>query len=229
MAKKLVKRKKLKVVSLLIFLVVFFGLVFFAYIYFQLPVKNIIVRNTTYIDDDYILELADIKNYPSFILTSGISVSKKLEKSPYIEKARLKKKFFNIFIIEIDENRAIFYNNSLKKIILEDGTAIAEDEFSKEFRIPRLMNYVPDKKYKSFIKGMKSVDTDILGKISDIEYIPNDYDKDRFLLYMDDGNMVYLTLTKFKMINYYNNVLEQLEGKHGILYLDSGNHFQIKE
>ena len=91
------------------------------------------------------------------------------------------------------------------------------------------MNYVPDKKYKSFIKGMKSVDTDILGKISDIEYIPNDYDKDRFLLYMDDGNMVYLTLTKFKMINYYNNVLEQLEGKHGILYLDSGNHFQIKE
>jgi cell division septal protein FtsQ len=76
---------------------------------------------------------------------------------------------------------------------------------------------------------MKEIKKDILGKISDIEYVPNDYDKDRFLLYMDDGNMVYLTLTKFKMINYYNDVLEQLEGKHGILYLDSGNHFQIKE
>ena len=66
-------------------------------------------------------------------------------------------------------------------------------------------------------------------KISDIEYVPNDYDKDRFLLYMDDGNMVYLTLTKFKQIEYYNDVLEQLEGRKGILYLDSGNHFQIKE
>ena len=131
-------------------------------------------------------------------------------------------------MLEIDENKAIFFNNSNKKIVLEDGREIKEDEFG-DFRIPRLMNYVPDKKYKSFVKGMKEIKKDTLGKISDIEYVPNDYDKDRFLLYMDDGNMVYLTLTKFKMINYYNDVLEQLEGKHGILYLDSGNHFQIKE
>ena len=91
------------------------------------------------------------------------------------------------------------------------------------------MNYVPDDKYDTFISKMALIDKGILGKISDIEYTPNDYDKDRFLLYMDDGNMVYLTLTKFKQINYYNEVLEQLEGRKGILYLDSGNHFQIKE
>ena len=46
---------------------------------------------------------------------------------------------------------------------------------------------------------------------------------------MDDGNSVYLTLTKFKMINYYNDVLKQLEGRKGILYLDSGNHFKVME
>ena len=44
-----------------------------------------------------------------------------------------------------------------------------------------------------------------------------------------DGNMVYLTLTKFDMINYYNDVLSQLENRKGILYLDNGNHFQIME
>ena len=91
------------------------------------------------------------------------------------------------------------------------------------------MNYVPDDEYKEFIKGMKNIKVDILQKISDIEYVPNDLDKERFVLYMDDGNMVYLTLTKFKMINYYNDVLKQLEDRHGILYLDNGNHFQIKE
>ena len=46
---------------------------------------------------------------------------------------------------------------------------------------------------------------------------------------MDDGNSVYLTLTKFEQINYYDEVLPQLEGKKGILYLDSGNHFEIME
>ena len=76
---------------------------------------------------------------------------------------------------------------------------------------------------------MNRLDDDILGKISEIEYVPNDYDKDRFLLSMDDGNSVYLTLTKFEMINYYDDVLTQLEGKKGILYLDSGNHFKIME
>ena len=79
------------------------------------------------------------------------------------------------------------------------------------------------------IKNMGKIDKSVLAKISDIEYKPNEYDKDRFLLYMDDGNMVYLTLTKFNMINYYNDVLEQLEDRKGILYLDNGNHFQIKE
>ena len=60
-------------------------------------------------------------------------------------------------------------------------------------------------------------------------YTPNDFDKDRFLLYMDDGNSVYLTITKFRMLNYYNKVLPQLGDKKGILYLDSGNHFKIME
>ena len=32
-----------------------------------------------------------------------------------------------------------------------------------------------------------------------------------------------------RAINYYNDVLSQLENKKGILYLDSGNHFQVKE
>ena len=76
---------------------------------------------------------------------------------------------------------------------------------------------------------MAKVKDNTISKISDIEYKPNDYDKDRFLLYMDDGNMVYLTLTKFKMINHYNEVLKQLDNHKGILYLDNGNHFQIME
>ena len=81
------------------------------------------------------------------------------------------------------------------------------------------------KELKNLLKVKKSVRS----SISEFYYDPNEFDKDRFLLYMDDGNMVYLTLTKFDMINYYNDVLSQLENKKGILYLDNGNHFQIME
>ena len=93
--------------------------------------------------------------------------------------------------------------------------------------IPRLINEIPTDKINSFIKYYKRIDRNIREKISEIKYDPNEFDKDRFLLYMDDGNSVYLTITKFERLNYYNDVLPQLDGRKGYLYLDSGNHFQI--
>ena len=47
---------------------------------------------------------------------------------------------------------------------------------------------------------------DVRLKISEIKYEPTERDKDRFLLLMDDGNEVYLTLTKFDRINYYDTI-----------------------
>ena len=228
MAKKIVKKRKLKVFKLLLILIVTFGLFFGVYVYLKQPIVNLIVKGTSYLNDDYVLEIADVKDYPSFWFTRMNKSEKKLEKSPYIEKAEIRRKFFHKVIIEITENKALFFKDTdNNKVVFGDGKEVKNSDIS--FRIPRLINYVPDDKYKDFIDEMSKIDDKILMKISDIEYVPNDLDKERFLLYMDDGNMVYLTLTKFNMINYYNDVLEQLEDKHGILYLDNGNHFQIKE
>ena len=229
MAKKIVKKRKLKVFNFLIVLLVLTGLFFGVYGLTKIPTKNIIVKNTNYLKDDYILELAGLKDYPSFVLISNRRVEKKLEKNKYINSAHLRKKIGFIIELEVNENRPLFYNTNNNKYVFGNEKEYKEDEISHNFGVPRLLNYVPDQKYKKFVKGMHNVKVDIISKISDIEYKPNDYDKDRFLLYMDDGNVVYLTLTKFKMINHYNDVLKQLENHKGILYLDNGNHFQIKE
>ncbi len=229
MSKKIVKKTKVKLVNLLLVLLVLTGLFFAVYLALQIRVQNIIVKNTNYLNDDYVLELSGLKNYPKFFLTNNFKVDKKLRSSKYIKKGKLSRRFPFTFVLDIEENKPLFYNMNTSKYILSDGTGVKDEAISHNFRVPRLLNYVPDKKYAKFIKGMNRVDEAILVKISDIEYQPNDYDKDRFLLYMDDGNMVYLTLTKFKMINHYNEVLKQLENHKGILYLDNGNHFQIKE
>ena len=46
MAKKIVKRKKIKVFNLLISLLILLGLSFFVYLLFKIPTKNIIIKNT---------------------------------------------------------------------------------------------------------------------------------------------------------------------------------------
>ena len=229
MAKKIVKRKKIKFIPFLIVLVILLVLSFSIYKIVKTPIKNIIIKNNTYIKDDTIIDLAGIKDYPAFYLVNTMSMSKKIKESPYIENVQIKRKFFHVLEITIEEKKPLFINDTNKEVVFSDNSTIKNSKFTYLFRIPRLINYVPEGKYESFIKKMGEVNQDILGKISDIEYVPNDFDKDRFLLYMDDDNMVYLTLTKFEHINYYNDVLEQLGKRHGILYLDSGNHFQIKE
>ena len=229
MAKKLVKKKKLRVFRLLLVLIILGFFAFFIYSFLNDNIKNIIIKNTSYLNDDYIIDLAGIKDYPSFWLTKSNKIEKNLKKSPYIKKVKVKKRFYNVIVIDVVENTPLFIYEGDHKIVFDNKKSINSDEEIDIFRIPRLMNYVPDTKYDMLIKGLKKIDKDILGKVSEMTYVPNEYDKDRFLLYMDDGNSVYLTLTKFKMLNYYNKVLTQLEGKKGILYLDSGNHFQIKE
>ena len=229
MTKKIVKKKKLKLVNFLIFLLFLLGLFCGGNYLLHIPIKNIIIKNTNYLNDDYIIDLAGIKNYPSFILISRKEMQNKLLKSSYIKKATIKKEWGFILEIDIDEAKPLFYNVTSNKYVLNNKKEVGEESINSNFRVPRLINYVPDNKYNKFFKGMNIVNSAVLSQISDIEYLPNDYDKDRFLLYMDDGNMVYLTLTKFKMINHYNEVLTQLDNHKGILYLDSGNHFKIME
>ena len=229
MSKKIVKKTKIKFASLLVVLLIILGLFFGVYFLLQVKTKNIIIRGNEYLNDDYIIDLAGIGKYPGFISFNSLRAEKKVKKSKYISSCDIKKKWGFILEVNINENKALFYDTNKNKYILETNEIVDDEEISHEFRVPRLLNYVPDKKYNKFVKKMSNVKDDILSRISDIEYQPNDYDKDRFLLYMDDGNMVYLTLTKFNTINHYNEVLTQLEGRKGILYLDNGNHFQIMQ
>ena len=85
---------------------------------------------------------------------------------------------------------------------------------------PVLINYVPDETLDKMIKKFSKLEEEIIVKISEIEYSPTTYDKERFLLYMNDGNEVYITLTKVKELSNYTKIKKQLGEKKGILYLD---------
>ncbi len=228
MAKKLVKKRKIKFVNLLLVLLILGVFALLIYTLLNSKTKNIVIIGTDHLNDDEIIEKAGIKDYPSFFLTKTSKMKKELEKDPFIEKVTIKRKFYHVLELTIKENKPLFINVTNQTVVLENKKEVKLND-NDTYRVPRVMNYVPDTKYASLIEHIRKIDTNILGKISEITYVPNDYDKDRFLLYMDDDNTVYLTLTKFKMINYYNKVLTQLDGRKGILYLDSGNHFQIRE
>ena len=224
--KKLKKKNKIKVIPLIIVFVSILIIALGGYLLTLIRISNIYIKGNSYINDQEIIEQAKLENYPSFIKTSTNTVKKRLKKNPYIKSVSVNKKLFSTIEIKIEEKKPLFRKDENKLLVLDDGKEVDDNN---RYTVPILLNYVPDTKYNNFIKKMNQVDDSVKSEISEIRYYPNNQDDDRFLLNMNDGNLVYLTLTKFKQINYYEDVLEQLDGKKGILYLDSGNHFKVME
>ena len=226
--KKVKKKKRLKIVPFLLFIIIIAFTVFLGDLIINSKIKNIVIKGNKIITDQQIIDEAGINNYPSFYKTTSYSIKKSLEKNPLVKKAVIKKNFYHVITVEIKEHKVLLKKESTGKLVLDNMNEVTTDQ-NIPYTIPRLVNDVPEDKYKVLLKNLLKVKSSVRSSISEFYYDPNEFDKDRFLLYMDDGNSVYITLTKFRMINYYNDVLPQLDGKKGILYLDSGNHFQIKE
>ena len=134
----------------------------------------------------------------------------------------------SIFGIYIEEYSPLFYNVINNKLVLEGKKQVLLEETFND--IPILINSVSDEViYTKLMDKFVKINDDIKQKISEIKYDPNDVDKERFLFTMNDGNYVYITLTKIEEVNYYMDILPTLENKKGILYLDSGKYFKIFE
>lgn len=225
---KIKKKKRLKLIPFLLFVLVITGAFFLVDVLLDTRIENIVIKGNKLVTDQQIIDEAGLSNYPSFYKTTSYNIKKALEKNSFIKEVKVKRSFYHVITIEVSEYKVLLKKETTGKLVLENMNEVTTDQ-EIPYTVPRLVNDVPKNKYSKLLKNLLKVKRSVRSNISEFYYDPNEFDKDRFLLYMDDGNSVYLTLTKFRMINYYNDVLPQLDGKKGILYLDSGNHFQIME
>ena len=223
--KKRVKRKfnPLKFLSFIAFIIICYFLTVYL---LDIKTKNIVVLNNNYYSDEKIIETSGIENYPKFLSLNTNKIKKKLLKLDLIENVTIKKKWNFVLELTIKEKKILYLVRSENKYRLSDNKLYDIDDV---LSVPTLINYVPESNEKKFVEAFKNIDNNIISMISEIEYSKTSYDSDRFLLYMNDGNMVYVTTTKLKSLNKYVDIVKKLENKKGILYLDSGNYFEIKE
>lgn len=223
--KKRVKRKfnPLKFLSFIAFIIICYFLTVYL---LDIKTKNIVVLNNNNYSDEKIIETSGIENYPKFLSLNTNKIKKKLLKLDLIENVTIKKKWNFVLELTIKEKKILYLVRSENKYRLSDNKLYDLDDV---LSVPTLINYIPESNEKKFVNAFKNIDNNIISMISEIEYSKTSYDSDRFLLYMNDGNMVYVTTTKLKSLNKYVDIVSKLENKKGILYLDSGNYFEIKE
>ena len=226
MAKKIKKKTKIKFIPILLLIILLVIGYFLVSFFMNVKIKNIFVKGNKLLSDQEIIELANIEDYPSFIKTTANSIEKKIKKNQIIKDVKVTKSLIATVTIEVTEYDFLFTREDNNAVVVDVNKELLLDK--EIVGVPILVNYVPDTVYDKFVSEMKKVNVKVKDKISSIEYKPNDYDKQRFLLYMNDGNEVYVTITRFNLINKYNEIYPTLEGRKGILYLDSGNHFELQ-
>ena len=220
------KKRKLKVFRVFIVFVFLAIIGYGIYLLSKMPVRGYYIVGNTYYTDNQIIEKLGLDKNPSYLFTSSRTASKKVKKDNLIESIKIKHKIDGTFEVIVNENKILFYDEIKKKSILSNKKEV---DFIDE-NVPILINEINDKKiYNKLILKLTKLNDDILNNVSEIKYDPNDLDKERFLFSMNDGNYVYVTLTKISNINNYLEISNTLGEKNGILYLDYGNYFVPKE
>lgn len=221
--KKKNKKKKLNKKRFYTFIIIILLLVIFIYKLFNTNIENIYISNNELLTDQEVIDIAKLTNYPNSISNLSYNIENRLEDNQYILSAKVNKNILlNKVYIEVEENYPLFYYQTEDKTVLYN-----RDKVKDKFTVPTVINQIPNTIYDEFIEKIKKVDKNILDRMSEIEYSPNDVDEERFFILMNDGNYVYLTLNKFLSINKYISMIKSFNNKKGILYLDSGEYFDV--
>ena len=204
---KIKKKKRLKLIPFLLFVLVITGTFFLVDVLLDTRIENIVIKGNKIVTDQQIIDEAGLSNYPSFYKTTSYNIKKALEKNSFIKEVKIKRSFYHVITIEVSEYKVLLKKETTGKLVLENMNEVTTDQ-EIPYTVPRLVNDVPKDKYSKLLKNLLKVKKSVRSSISEFYYDPNEFDKDRFLLYMDDGNSVYLTLTKMM---FYHNLMVRKE------------------
>ena len=218
--KKRINKKGLLVVILALYLII----MAFYYVW-KLPIKNIIVKGNVLVNANEIIKVANVDNNSKLLTLSQNKVKDNIKSIPLINDVYVKKSLDGSLIISVNEAKVLFYNKLSNKYALSNNKETTD--LKTTLGVPTLNNYVPNDIYNNFITKLGKIDTDIIYLISEINYDPdikNDItiDGNRFLLRMNDGNIVYINLANMDKLSSYKEIYSTLDDK-GVLNLDSSS------
>lgn len=222
--KKKKTKLRLNVPRTLVFILFIYILVYVCYSFYKQPVTHYEISGNTLYSDAEILEEIGLTDYPPILSINRSKIKKQLMKDDLISDVKVSYGWHYYLKIEITENKPMFLLKSTGQAVLQDGKVVENRGF---YGIPTLLNDTPKEVRDLLASNLAKVDEGIIYLISEIKYDPS-YDStnkvidaNRFLLFMNDKNTVYITARKAKTLNYYLTIIANDEiTETGTLYLD---------
>ena len=223
MKNKKIKRRKIKYKNVTVLLVIVTILLGICYYITTARVENIYIEGNSILTDQQIIDEVGLRKYPKIININRKKMKENLINNPYIDEVDIE--YGNLMRevkIKIKENKPLLYYQYEDAYLLSNGKRI-KDKYS----LPSLINQTPEGILEKLLKRLYKLDDNVLGRISEIKYSPSKVNDNLFYLTMNDGNLVYIDFNTFNKLENYPDFIKGLDGKKGILHLDSGDYLEI--
>ncbi len=220
------KKKKLNKKRTLVFILFIYIICYFLYDLVNSPIKHYEINGNNLVKDSDILKVSNLKDYPSIMKYTSNTIKKKIKSIELINDVKVRKWFGHKVIINVEENKVLFYYKDIDKIVLSNGNII-NNKYSDLVGIPIMINDIDKDVYNMFISGFSKINDNIIYEINNIEYYPqydvdgNVISKDRFKIVMNDGNTIIVNSKSVDVLNKYNDIYASLNDKKGTINLDS--------
>ncbi|MDO4500265.1 MAG: FtsQ-type POTRA domain-containing protein [Erysipelotrichaceae bacterium] len=207
---------------------VLFGFFILVALYFvsdYSDIYHISVEGNIYLSDSDIIELSGISEDDKYLLLMSTAVSSKLEKSPYIDEAKVERLENRLVRITVKEVKQIGYlfedNESLILLQTGDRVPLNEDNAYLLKNIPLLEGYNKDQ-ITEILRGFKQIEAKTINEISEIHRYPFSYDENMMEVIMRDGNYCFVSWTGLKMLEEYYSIESGIDKSNGLscIYLD---------
>ena len=207
---------------------VLLGIIVLGVLYWFSPsskIYRISVKGNNILQKKYILDTSGISLEDRFLVFSSSKAVKRLEASPFIEKAEIKRRNGRLVEIDVTEKKMIGYSyDAGKAVIIFDDSSRIEMDYDTLYlidRIPFISGFT--KEQIDYIQmGFKSIESDTINEISEIHRYPFSYDENMMEVIMRDGNYVFTSTFGLHMLKSYYSILSSLDlhNENVCIYLD---------
>ena len=184
-----------------------------------------------YLTDHQIYHLAGMSYQSRMWLVPSMVYEKRIEKMPLVKDVYVQKGRNGRLLVHVQEKVVIGYytKNSQYYLLTIDNESIPIDKayMSTIVHFPLLNGFSGTQRKKIcaiFKKNEKTLTRSVIEKIAEMVPYKTSFDKNMIKMTMQDGNVVYTSISSLVMMAKYQAMLTRLQGENVCLLLDSTNH-----
>ena len=193
-------------------------------------IRTILIKGNHRLTNQEVLTSGKVKVDDLLLFTFVKSIEKNLENNPFVLEAKVKKTFNQGIEITIIEKRIFTYRlDTEPTIYFFDGSQLelTEKELSYLVSVPYLNGFHDAELLDKVRLAFLDVDENIFHMISEIHEYAASYDAHLLRIVMQDGNQIFTSIISLKSINYYLEILNNLNVANSCIFIDelSGSAF----